>query len=337
MKYDVFLSKNTKDYKEASKLLSFLENAGLNVFESQKSLPRLGLADYAKAIDDALEQSENLIVLCSPNELGTGEGIYSNWVYYEWTSFRNELLSKRKDGNLLTVLCDGVNIDMLPLGLRKYEAFSFSTIEGSKILEYFKKKNDGDTTTTISTFDKRSSVAEDLRLFDLGHHFSLCMFAKMQGKDNFQDLLQEDLDGFGKLPWTKSSEIVSVSIDKIAEEIEKIYGNTAADIFSLGQYCGISANIALFIVLGADDAMQQLQSVLIPFVKKANSLGIPGSTVNSLIAMIEEKNQERIINYHKIIRRAVAIRKETTVKCPYCGAITSIDNRKCPNCMSTLG
>ncbi len=50
LKYDVFLSKNSKDEKEIRRLLAFLENAGLSVFESEKSLPKLGLADYAQAI-----------------------------------------------------------------------------------------------------------------------------------------------------------------------------------------------------------------------------------------------------------------------------------------------
>ena len=312
MKYDVFLSKNTKDYKETIKLLSFLESSGLRVFESQQSLPKVGIADYAKAIDDALEQSENLIVLFSPNEIGTGEGDNSSWVYYEWTSFRNELLSKRKKGNLLSVLCNGVNISMLPFGLRKYQAFNLADIENSNLLEYIIKKGIDDYDDKIFSFERSNSVAEDLKLFDFGHHFSVCMFAKLQNKDDFMGLLQEDLDGFGKLIWKDSHQIITINPDEIVKEIKKDYGDNAADIFSIGNYCGILTSMALFVILGATDVLKQLQTILAIFKGLAYSLGVPESVVSSLITMINEKDQQGISCYYKIVRRAIAIRHETS-------------------------
>lgn len=336
MKYNVFLSKNTKDYKEAVKLLSFLERSGLKVFESQQSLPRVGIADYAKAIDDALEQSENLIVLFSPNELGTGEGDNSSWVYYEWTSFRNELLSKRKKGNLLSVLCNGVNISMLPFGLRKYQAFELAVIENSNLLEYIINKSNNDYYDRISSFERSNSVAEDLKFFDFGHHFSVCMFAKIQNKDDFMGLLQEDLDGFVKLTWKDPHQIISINPDEIVKEIKKDYGDIAADIFSLGNYCGILTSMALFVILGATEALKQLQSLLVTFKSIADSLGVPESVVSSFITMINEKDQQSITNYFKIVRRAIAIRHEISKQCPHCGIMTSIEKDKCPNCMNPL-
>lgn len=336
MKYNVFLSKNTKDYKEAVKLLSFLERSGLKVFESQQSLPRVGIADYAKAIDDALEQSENLIVLFSPNELGTGEGDNSSWVYYEWTSFRNELLSKRKKGNLLSVLCNGVNISMLPFGLRKYQAFELADIENSNLLEYIINKSNNDYYDRISSFERSNSVAEDLKFFDFGHHFSVCMFAKIQNKDDFMGLLQEDLDGFVKLTWKDPHQIISINPDEIVKEIKKDYGDIAADIFSLGNYCGILTSMALFVILGATEALKQLQSLLVTFKSIADSLGVPESVVSSFITMINEKDQQSITNYFKIVRRAIAIRHEISKQCPHCGIMTSIEKDKCPNCMNPL-
>lgn len=334
MKYDVFLSKNTKDYKEAKQLLIFLENAGLDVFESRKSLPKLGLADYAKAIDDALEQSENLIVLCSLNELATGEGDSSSWVYYEWTSFRNEILSKRKKGNLITVLCDGVDVKMLPLGLRKYEAFQLTNIEKSEILSYFKVKT-ADCKESIQSIDRNDSVASELNFFDLGYHFSMCMFARMQKRNDFSDLLQDDLSNFVELSWKTPLDMLSVSPDIVAKEIQNKYGETTSNIFSLGNFCGICITMASFMIFGAD-CKKEFDSTFLAFIEKSNSLGIPNKCVNSLHSIMMEKDQMRIANFYKVIRRAVAIRRDTIIKCPYCGETNANDRDKCFNCLSPI-
>lgn len=337
-KYDVFLSKNTKDYNEVRQLLTFLENAGLRVFESQKSLPKLGLADYAQAIDNAIELSQNLIVLCSANELGTGEGRNSRWVYYEWTLFRNELLSKRKNGSLLTVLCNDINVNMLPVGLRKYQTFELDNIEESGILDYIKNKEEVNSVNNDLSFDKKNTVAIDLKMFDFGYHFSICMFVKMQNKqnDNIFNMLQEDIDELDGISWKDPFQMLLESPEKIVKELKALYGNVAGDIFSLGQYCGISVSMALFVILGAEDVFKKLQSIFIPYIRIADSLGIPQSVIENLITMIEDKDQERITNYYKLVRRAVAIRNETSMKCPYCGAITAIGSEKCYNCMNTL-
>lgn len=336
MKYDVFLSKNTKDCNEVQKLLTFLENAGLSVFESQKSLPKLGVADYAQAIDNAIELSQNLIVLCSANELGTGEGANSSWVYYEWTLFRNELLSKRKKGNLLTVLCNGININMLPVGLRKYQAFELDNIENSGILEYIRSTEQVNSVDKKLSNEIKTTGVIELKMFDFGYHFSICMAAKMQNNDDFDNLLQEDLDELDGAPWDNPFQLLSESHEIIAERIKTSYGNTSADIFSLGQYCGIATNFALFIVLGAKDVLKQLESILTPYIRIAALLGIPQSVIENLLTMIEENDKQRIVNYHKLVRRAVAIRSETSRKCPFCGAITAIGNEKCYNCMNSI-
>lgn len=334
LKYDVFLSKNSKDDKETRRLLAFLENAGLSVFESEKSLPKLGHADYAQAIDNAIDLSRNLIVLCSANELGTGEGSNSRWVYYEWTLFRNELLSKRKDGNILTVMCDGININMLPVGLRKYQAFELDNIEKTGILDYL--RNGKELNVDRNHLSNNNMVALDLKMFDFGYHLSLCIFAKMQNK-NIDDIdLQADLDKINELPWKDPSQVLSESQDEIAAKLKTLYGQAAADIFSLGQYCGISVSMALFVILGAEDVFKELQKVLVPYIRLADSLGIPKSVIEKLKDMVLDKDQERIVNYHKLVRRSVASRNETSRECPFCGAITTIETEKCYNCKNQL-
>lgn len=334
MRYDIFLSKNTKNQEEADKLYNYLSNAGLNVFESSRSLPKMGLADYAKSIDKALEQSDNLIILCSPYEHGTGEGESSRWVYYEWTSFRNELFAKRNNGNIIIVMCDGVKIEDLAFGLRKYEVFPFTDIEESNLLQYFGQRNP--IQENISSYGNNKPVASELQMFDFGHHFSLCLFARMQHKNDFSEMLEEDLKSIGLLHWKNANEVMEESPDDVANEVQSKFGNIAADLFALGQFCGICSMMALFWVKGAEISKQQFETSYIPLQNKANSLGIPAATVGMLLSMIEEKDQNRITNYHKIIRRAVAIRHSTLVQCPYCGQNNANDQTTCSNCHNIL-
>lgn len=137
--FNVFISKNTKDSRHSDRILKMLKDAGLSVFDSSE-ISYQGDADYAARIDQAIEESNNLIVICSKNEYGTGEGFSSRWVYYEWTMFRNEILSGRKDGNLLIVLADNIDISQIAIGLRKYECIHIE--KASKLLNYISPRVD---------------------------------------------------------------------------------------------------------------------------------------------------------------------------------------------------
>ena len=158
MEYDIFLSKNTKDLTEARRVVDLLKSYGLKVFESTQELSNIGKTDYASSIDKALENSRHIIILCSKNEFGTGEGSDSLWVYYEWSSFRNEILSKRKEGNIAVVLSGGISISSVAFGLRKYEYFSIDEIEGDKFKKYFispnVKSDDGSHNTDNNSIEK---------------------------------------------------------------------------------------------------------------------------------------------------------------------------------------
>lgn len=133
MKYDVFLSKNSADQALADSVLSFLDAAGIKVFESSRDLPNLRDSDYSKAIFDALENSETIIIICTPNENGNKSG----WVYEEWSTFINEVRSKRREGRIMTIR-KGIPIKDLDPQLRKYESFEFDTYQ-TRILPYFGK------------------------------------------------------------------------------------------------------------------------------------------------------------------------------------------------------
>lgn len=340
MRYNVFLSKNTKDMAYVNSLISFFESAGLTVFESEKSLSMISDADYAKSIDEAIENSDNLVLLCSPNETGTGVDGDSRWVYYEWTTFRNEIFSGRKDGNIVTVITDGVTVEQLPIGLRKYESFRFQNIEHSRITSYLSQHDYSSRQreqSTVESVDNRRSVLE-LQAFDIGHQLSACIFSKMQGKNQAQlhDQLADLMASSKLIPDASVDDLLTCNPDDIADRIKAFNGESVAQVFELGQRCGIVSIFALFAVMGADEVTRQYELQYSQFSKLGTSLGIPSRTINILFEAVSEKDQQRIANYYKVIRRAVAVRDETKATCPYCGGIVADDTEKCPVCHSPL-
>lgn len=94
------------------------------VFLADKELRKLGIADYGKAIDEALDSSAHMIVVCSNPEYLEKEK--SPYVYSEWHTFTEEIRSGRKKGNLMTVLTDNVKIKDLPIALRNSQSFPLS-------------------------------------------------------------------------------------------------------------------------------------------------------------------------------------------------------------------
>ena len=130
--YDVFISAKSEDYPHARMALKFLTEAGLRVFFSDVELPRMGAADYYAAIDDALETATHMLVVTSSREFAD-----SRWVRKEWQTFLHEKLSGRKDGELLTLLCQGLPREKLPLSLRQFQTCSQADLAG--LLHYFRK------------------------------------------------------------------------------------------------------------------------------------------------------------------------------------------------------
>lgn len=126
-KYDVFISCKSEDYPLAEEISAFLRNNEIIPFLASESLRRVGNAAYLDEIDKALDESQHLIVFCSNPQYAD-----STFVKEEWQSFRNEKLSGRKSGNILTVVANEITISQLPYGLRRYEVIPFS--EFKKVL-----------------------------------------------------------------------------------------------------------------------------------------------------------------------------------------------------------
>ncbi len=131
-KYDVFISSKSEDYSLAEKICDFLTSNGLSVFIASRELQRIGIAQYAKAIDEILDNSVHMIVVAS-----SLKNIQSKWVEYEWSLFSNDLKSGYRNGNLMTVLSDDVELKSLPGSLRHQQSFNINSYQND-ILGYLK-------------------------------------------------------------------------------------------------------------------------------------------------------------------------------------------------------
>jgi hypothetical protein len=145
--YDVFISRKSQDAHLAKELYDFLTSKGLKVFDSDHSLQEMGNADYSRAIDDALVNTEHLIVVGS-----SIENINSSWVEAEWRFFLNRKRSGKAKGNLLTIATNDVNLDKLPPSLWNYQFFVFGKSTFEKVLNYL-KMDDNLPETNILTYD----------------------------------------------------------------------------------------------------------------------------------------------------------------------------------------
>ncbi len=130
MNYDVFISSKSEDYPFAGVVYDFLEANGVHCFLASRELDKIGEAQYSNAIDDALDQSEHMVVVAS-----SAEHIRSKWVQAEWGTFVNDLRSNYRNGNLVNILCGDIQLCDLPPRLRHQQTFLFDTFR-EHILAY---------------------------------------------------------------------------------------------------------------------------------------------------------------------------------------------------------
>lgn len=132
MQYDVFISSKSEDYYLAEEVYNFLTKNGLSVFIASEELQKIGEAQYANAIDEALDESVHMVVVAS-----SLSHIKSKWVKYEWGIFSNDIKSGYREGNLLTILSSDVELKTLPASLRHQQSFHFDNYK-KLILDFLK-------------------------------------------------------------------------------------------------------------------------------------------------------------------------------------------------------
>ena len=146
-KVQVFLSykntdaegKMTRDAVLAEELYEELEKRGIKVFYSSQSIKRLGEAHYKIAIDKALDEAVVLVAVGT-----SADNLNSNWVNYEWDSFYGDILSGRKDGQVLSFI-ERMKAADLPRTLRRCQSFNRAESSVEDVSDFicaFLRKND---------------------------------------------------------------------------------------------------------------------------------------------------------------------------------------------------
>lgn len=128
---DVFISANSSDFSFAWIVHDFLTEHGLSVFFCEKSLPLVGESDYRKQIFKAIDKAQHMVVVTSSKS-----NAESDWVQDEWGTFLNEKRSKRKTGNLVTVVTGELRPENLPIELRQQQVISLNDEGLNKLISY---------------------------------------------------------------------------------------------------------------------------------------------------------------------------------------------------------
>lgn len=162
MAYDIFISFKktdqghlTEDFELAQKLHKILENKlNYKVFFSETEIHTNKDSKFGNIIAAALDESKILIYVCTnPDYLNT------SYVSYEWSSFHDEIICGRKDGEIYG-LVKGVTPDKLPFNLRRYNLYDFDN-EIDKLIScinaYF-KRDDCPLEKTIDDFNKEQFI-----------------------------------------------------------------------------------------------------------------------------------------------------------------------------------
>ena len=152
--------KKAKDAFLAEELYAELHKRGINAFYSNQTIKQLGESHYKMAIDEALDEAIVLIAI------GTSkENLNSNWVNYEWDSFYGDILSGRKNGQVISYIAD-MEVADLPRTLRRCQSFKKGENSIEEICDFvcnYLKNNDAED----EALDVKSA-----RIVDLSELFS---------------------------------------------------------------------------------------------------------------------------------------------------------------------
>ena len=121
----------TEDCKVAEALYQVLQGKGVAVFMSGQSIFKLGLSDYKKAIDAALDSARILVVIGTREEY-----IRSGWVEYEFETFCEDILSKRKPFGSIVSYTRGISQDGLPRTLSRFQNCNIDDMSLERFSEF---------------------------------------------------------------------------------------------------------------------------------------------------------------------------------------------------------
>jgi len=123
----------------AEKLYDRLTAEGIKVFYSNKAIIEQGVGDYNRFINGALDKCSILVAVGS-----SIENFESQWVQYEYVSFYDDILSKRKDSRYCTVcsFISQVKPSDLPRPLRNLQVFEDEDLVVEFVQNNLKKRDE---------------------------------------------------------------------------------------------------------------------------------------------------------------------------------------------------
>lgn len=132
--FNIFISCKSEDYEYGEELYAYLKSKGLSPFLASKSLREIGSDRYGEVISEVIDSCEHMIVFATMVEY-----IRTSYVNYEWSTFCNEIRAGRKNGKLLSVVSDDIDITSkkFPIDLRNREVFFISQYK-DKLYDYLK-------------------------------------------------------------------------------------------------------------------------------------------------------------------------------------------------------
>ncbi|MBL8744281.1 MAG: toll/interleukin-1 receptor domain-containing protein [Myxococcales bacterium] len=114
-KWDIFISYANEDLRHAITLRDELAKRGWRCFVAGEDLNHVVRgADWTEALDDVLDVVAALILLVTPEALG------SEWVKHEWRTFNMDII-ERRTGRLIPVCVRGPGPSELSRSLRRYQ------------------------------------------------------------------------------------------------------------------------------------------------------------------------------------------------------------------------
>lgn len=228
-KYDVFLCKNSDDINIAKEICVFLEGNGLTCFLSERDCPYCGQPNYYQTIDEALDNSTNLIVICSKPSL-----LNSKWVKHEWQSFSNELLSTNNKGNIITIITRVVSRNDLPYTLRNLELIYYDDYK-SKLLHYIKRAKIDDNVRNQERKDCSTCKLSDA--FNLGINIachSLSFISSYPKDKEMDEKLKKWKIEATDWSFISSPDDVSLFLEKFVSNFGEKWGQRYEDSLYLG-------------------------------------------------------------------------------------------------------
>ena len=146
----------TRDHELTQIIYKKCQDLGLPAFFSDRSIQEIGSSRYKQLIDDALDSSTLMIVICTNVEF-----VQSEWVHYEWDSYFNDILSGIKPGSELVTLTEGIKTSDMPRTLRNLQSFPVEESGIERLIEFIKGHFKLKTETPHSTESTISGSSYD--------------------------------------------------------------------------------------------------------------------------------------------------------------------------------